>query len=60
MEPTGDHELAAESRVTRGLISFELILYVAVGVLRAVAAALVLVGTVSGLVTTARARSTRP
>jgi uncharacterized membrane protein (DUF373 family) len=49
VEPRGQHELAAESRVTRGLISFELVLYVAVGVLLAVAAGLVLVGTVSGL-----------
>jgi uncharacterized membrane protein (DUF373 family) len=48
MESAREH--AAESSVTRGLISFELVLYVAVGVLLAVAAGLVLVGTVSGLV----------
>jgi uncharacterized membrane protein (DUF373 family) len=49
MEPAADLR-TAESDIARGLVSFELILYVAVGVLLAVAAGLVLVGTVSGLV----------
>src|SRR4051812_7650018 len=39
-----------EPLISRGLVSFELFLYVAVGVLLAVAAAFILVGTVSGFV----------
>jgi uncharacterized membrane protein (DUF373 family) len=39
-----------EPLVARGLISFEFLLYVAVGLLLAVAAVFVLIGTVSGLV----------
>ena len=39
-----------EPLVARGLVSFELFLYVAVGVLLAVAAAFVLIGTVTGFV----------
>ncbi|HZS24761.1 MAG TPA: phosphate-starvation-inducible PsiE family protein [Gaiellaceae bacterium] len=39
-----------EPLVSRGLVSFELFLYVAVGALLAVAAAFVLIGTLAGLV----------
>lgn len=41
---------ALSDRVSGGLVAFEVFLYVAVGVLLAVAAVLVLAGTVSGLV----------
>jgi uncharacterized membrane protein (DUF373 family) len=54
MEPfaaSDDHGTSRfEPVIARGLVSFELFLYVAVGVLLAVAAVFVLVGTFSGLI----------
>jgi uncharacterized membrane protein (DUF373 family) len=49
-ESTGNYQPILDRAVARGLISFEFLLYAMVGMLLAIAAVLVIIGTVSGLI----------
>src|SRR3954468_1399829 len=50
MDDRDDSQIGPHTLVARGLGTFELVLYSAVGVLLAIAAALVIAGTISGMV----------